>query len=125
MARKDAAQAGQRDHLVVVVAEIEKRVAVVTMDPGVAAEAKLQAGAGMPAEFRGAQRVARTRERFNTALVPTGTAKQIRLKRAGRKLQQQRCLNRPLTDFLIEKLDILAVAVKRQFDARRGDPMRI
>src|SRR3954471_7745152 len=117
MPRQNAAQAWQRDHLVIVVAEIEKRVAVVAMNPGVAAEANLEAGAGMPAEFRGAQRVARTRERFNTAFVPAGTAKQIRLKRAGRKLQQQRCLNRPVTDFLIEQLEILAVVVKRQFDA--------
>src|SRR4051812_21886807 len=117
MTREDAAQAWQPDHLVIVLAEIEEGVAIVAMDADVAAEANLEAAAGVPAEFRGAQRLPRTVKRFNAALVPARTAEQVWLKRSGGKLQQQRCLNRPLTDLLIEKLEILAAAVERHLDA--------
>ena len=118
MTWKEPPDTWQIDDLVIVVAEIEEGVAVVAVKPEMLAGQNLEAAAGVPAEFRCAHFVEeRAFERFNTALVPTRATEQIRLNRARGKLEQQRHLNGSLLDLLIEKVEVLAVAVEGHFDA--------
>ena len=87
MARKQATDPRNNSTIViVVVAEVEKRIAVVAVDSEVAAHAQFEAAAGVPSEFGGAdfQVVGWPLERFDASLVPSGPTEQVRLDGAAR-----------------------------------------
>src|SRR5262245_15979034 len=91
--------------VIVVVTEVEERVAVVAVDADVPVRQDLQADAGMPTELgRTDAQVSGAVERLDRAAIPAWPAQQEGRNAAAAHTQEQRRLNRGLCDLFVEEL---------------------
>src|SRR5262245_28977212 len=91
---------------IILLAEVEKSVAIIAVDPEVTAGKDLEPAAGVPAELSGCQiRVARAVDQLHLPAVPTRAAQQEWRHLGAAHPQEQRCLNRRLGDLLVEEFE--------------------
>lgn len=95
MAGENAAEDPATDFLIVVVVEIEKRVAVVAVETEIPAGSDLRADATVPAELvrAGLDVVAPIVDCRDAPVIPTRSAKEVRPERPAREIEQERDLN--------------------------------
>ena len=94
--------------VIVVVAEVEERVAVVTVDAEMFAGQDLEADAGMPAELgRADAQISGAVDRLDLAAIPAWPAQQEWRNAAAAQAHEERRLYRSLRDLLVEELERL------------------
>jgi hypothetical protein len=90
---------------VVIVVEVEERIAIVAVDTEMSAGQDFEANTGMPAEFgRADVQIAGTVECLDRATVPAWPAQQEWRNTAAAQAQEERRLDWSLGDFLVEEL---------------------